>query len=357
MLSKTKETQTEIKKIQDLKKRIIMYFSIIIIFFLGIVLYANKIINVADSLYRYKIDHTISRQIYLLEFNQEFTNMRRLFETSFYNPAWQENAELIDRVHYELVITNSCIKMCEFVESYIGLTSNEDEDANIMGYVLNYVDAIYSLFSENFFMAGDNSRYAGNMSNYKYAIEESLRKLNYAEVQAVAEISEYIKESLRLNKIMLYAFLAIALLATATIAYFIINDLKNYAKLVEEVETSDQQDIVVKNEEIFDEMFEELDEYYTRPEVQTMMQVDFIESQENAIVDIRSALDKGDFESASLIAHTIKSLSRYIAEEDLAKAAFKVEKTLSQKKVQEELLQAFEKEFTTVFNKLKSLHS
>ena len=68
--------------------KLLISFFMIIAMFLVVAAYSNLAFVRADSMYRYKLDYIVPRTEYLLEFQQEFTELRRLVESSFYNPAW-----------------------------------------------------------------------------------------------------------------------------------------------------------------------------------------------------------------------------------------------------------------------------
>ncbi|MCL1882810.1 MAG: ATP-binding protein [Defluviitaleaceae bacterium] len=92
----------------------------------------------------------------------------------------------------------------------------------------------------------------------------------------------------------------------------------------------------------------DIDDYYNRPEVKAMMRMDFVENQSDAIIKIREALDSNDYEAAEIIAHTVASLSRYMKEDALTKAASIAEESIIAKNITPEILQTLEDEINHV---------
>jgi HPt (histidine-containing phosphotransfer) domain-containing protein len=84
-----------------------------------------------------------------------------------------------------------------------------------------------------------------------------------------------------------------------------------------------KQKIAVEIEDDDDD--DDMDDYYSRPEVQTMMRLDFLENYAIADVEIKAAVAKGETEVAQRLAHTIASLARYMKEDALVAAAEAVE--------------------------------
>ncbi|MCL2357173.1 MAG: ATP-binding protein [Defluviitaleaceae bacterium] len=70
------------------------------------------------------------------------------------------------------------------------------------------------------------------------------------------------------------------------------------------------------------------EDYYSRPEVREMIRLDFAENHSNAVAEIKAALAVGDTETAQRIAHTVKSLARYMKEDAAASAAAAAESAM-----------------------------
>ena len=101
----------------------------------------------------------------------------------------------------------------------------------------------------------------------------------------------------------------------------------------------------------------EVSDYYDRPEIQSLMRQDFIENQKNSMVELHNALEERDFESASRVAHTLKSLARYMKAEALTESALNIEIALANCEtlgLSADVLWALEEEFTKVLKEVEA---
>ncbi|MCL2603311.1 MAG: response regulator [Defluviitaleaceae bacterium] len=73
---------------------------------------------------------------------------------------------------------------------------------------------------------------------------------------------------------------------------------------------------------------DELNEFYTSPEIQTEIRADFIESHRDTLPKLKAALERNDMKEALYIAHTLKGIAVLLSEKALTKAAYEIESTV-----------------------------
>ena len=233
-----------LKKIQSLTiaTKLVISFSFVIMIFLGVVGYSRMVFSQADSMYRYKFNYLVAREMYLLEFHQEFTEIRRLFKSSFYNPIWLETADLPTWHRYEDDITNSYLQMHKFSAMYIE-SAGTDPYLSVQEYtqkiytmqeIMDYVSVLYDLFRDNFFIGGNDSHYIGDVLDYTYMLENNLRELRRLDREVAAQILLYVDNTLRTNEFITILILAFAVALTSIFAFYTIKSFTGRIKLITE---------------------------------------------------------------------------------------------------------------------------
>jgi len=81
---------------------------------------------------------------------------------------------------------------------------------------------------------------------------------------------------------------------------------------------------------------------------------DFVKSEENTIKKIIKAISKSDYKKATLLAHTLKSLSGLIDETNLASLAYKVEAAFQKSTYPYELMQKLDDELNAVLDEVRA---
>jgi len=235
------------KKMQQatIAAKLLISFSLVIVMYLGVAVSYNFVISRTDYLYRYTINTVGMRSELLLEFHQEFTELRRLLKASYYNEHWIEEADLATRRIFEADISRSYARMHYFANHYITLvysdTHNFGNEALYVGIkaqamydILEFVDVVYNLFTTNFFIGGNDSHYKGNVLDYTHLVEDSLHYLRQLDSEARAEILANIDSTITVTRTITIIVLIASTILSVGIAYWTIRSFTGRLKRIGE---------------------------------------------------------------------------------------------------------------------------
>ncbi|MDR2168298.1 MAG: response regulator [Clostridiales bacterium] len=149
-----------IKKFKNLTvgTRLILSFSAVIIVFVASFVFAATSYAALDRLHRHRFDHIGASERALLEFHQQFTELRLRIRLTFLSEDWLNSAEESDWRDAEqqlgMVYRNLHSLSNRFIE-LVGenpLLAAEDEQIRVdtIGEMMSYVSIIYGIFGEEF---------------------------------------------------------------------------------------------------------------------------------------------------------------------------------------------------------------
>lgn len=228
----------------NISAKLIISYSLVIIMFLAVVVYSLVVIVRVDTLYRYRIHELAARNELLLEYHQEFTEFRRLLKASYYHPGWSETVNNATRRLFEDALTASFLRMENLAAKYKESASREslyfyESDLqykiNIMTNLAAYVEEVYKIFLENFFIGGNKTEYKGDILDYNHFVDDQLRYLRTSLAEAGETIQQDIEDSLSLMRGIAFTLVAIAVLTSLVLMYRMLKLFSNRIKHLEEV--------------------------------------------------------------------------------------------------------------------------
>ena len=228
-----------IRKIQRIgvATKLLLSFSLVILMSFGVAIYSIIALRNMDYLYRYRIDNIEARGVMLLEFHRELTEFRRLLASSYYDPLWIESTDLSVRRAYEKYITASYQRMLDLSDSYTHSVS-----APVMADIRDLVSRIYSIYYENFFIGGNDSRRKDNVPEYIRIVEDGIGRLRQIDRDADVSIRAHIASNLSISQTVTIATLAVTLLLSLLLAYFAIRSAAGRVRVMEESAISSRQE-------------------------------------------------------------------------------------------------------------------
>ncbi|MCL2852176.1 MAG: hypothetical protein FWE20_03950 [Defluviitaleaceae bacterium] len=87
--------------------KLIASFLLIAVLFIGEAITADIAIDDVSGIYRHYTDYISPRMEKILEFHQQYTELRRLLGESFLNASWLETADGVERFRYEHQINST----------------------------------------------------------------------------------------------------------------------------------------------------------------------------------------------------------------------------------------------------------
>ncbi|MCL2854855.1 MAG: ATP-binding protein [Defluviitaleaceae bacterium] len=223
-----------VTKIQSLGIKVSLYasFGAIILIF-GAQIGSNAILAAnIRRLNQYNIDFALLHSEVVLEFHQEFTEMRRILANSFLSPTWLETADAALWSSFENRLTASYNNLNRLAEIYKNSIANDplfpqqenDLRIYVMSTVMGYARDTYKNFADNFFL---NSNMTLQQSDIDYTESAEimlgvLRRLHDLSQDVVADnIERYSAASLVASVItFVFAFLVASLLAYLAVRRF-----------------------------------------------------------------------------------------------------------------------------------------
>ncbi|MCL2609445.1 MAG: response regulator [Treponema sp.] len=166
----------------------------------------------------------------LLSFHQEFTEFRRILRASFLNSQWLANTNDVVWRSFEEGLNSSHGRLHDLADAYRESVSRDrfvppvtdDFRIAIMREVLDYIDNVYEIYSQNFFLTGNGSHEDSSVLDYTAATETLLQiLLQYVERNqdmVDADIRDYIKTT----SLITIVALVITILMALALAYLMI---------------------------------------------------------------------------------------------------------------------------------------
>ena len=210
--------------------KLVISFSLIIAMFTGSHIYSAFSYWQANRLHLYRINFVNARGEYLLEFRHNLTELRRLQEISILSPGWLQETDVPTRLEYENSITTAYMELHRLANLYVYSVANDPlfgaSAASVrittMEEILTYLDQIYYLFSDNFFLGGTGDHQIGNVPDYTAIVDNSLQMLMRFAEQANEEVLRHIQSSLRGIVLLTVAIILLVIVVAVLLAYLMI---------------------------------------------------------------------------------------------------------------------------------------
>jgi len=224
-------------KNQTVVTKLLVSFSLVIAMFTCSHIYSAFSYWQAYKLHLYRTDFVVARAGYLLEFWRSFTEFRRLQRNSFMCPAWLQESDTLMRIEYEEAMTGTHVGLHRLAAEYMhSVTTDPLFDASAvfvrvttMREILTYLDLIYDLFKENFFVGGTDSHQIGNVPDYIITVENSLQVLRHFADQAGEEILLHIEKTLQNILLLTVGIILLVVAVAIALAFFVIKAVSNMA--------------------------------------------------------------------------------------------------------------------------------
>ena len=228
--------------------KLFVAFSLVIAMFVGVIAYNNYAFRQMESFYNYKLYYIMERTTVLLELHQEFTELRRLFRESFFNPYWLEAADYSDRIEYEELISASYERIIYLGNAYIDSVSGDPlyQFADIyirlstMDGILRNTESIFRIFYVNFF--ANQIMDVENMLSYVADAEESIRLLRVLSIQAREDTRVLLEEQTVETQRVIFILSVIIVILLIYLAFIMV---KNFS--AEERETTERMALMFNN--------------------------------------------------------------------------------------------------------------
>ncbi|MCL2168856.1 MAG: response regulator [Defluviitaleaceae bacterium] len=180
-----------------IRAKLFASFAIVILLFtaqVGISMYYDNQINLHT---RHHLYYLTARSETIWAAHQEFTEMRRHIRETFLSPTWMGAANEADRIGAELYLSSSHARLTYLAQIYVASVgadilfpqTPDDSRIVVLSEAMSYIDRIYALFTQNFFLDGNMSFYIGDAAGYP-ASTEVLFGLLRRFIDANREISE-----------------------------------------------------------------------------------------------------------------------------------------------------------------------
>ena len=224
--------------------RLVASFAFVMLVFSMVVLFSNVSLSRADSLYRYRVHYLAVQNELLLEFHQEFTEFRRLLKASYYHIGWAHTVDNATRRIFEDALIASYFRMERQSRAFIVSTRSESRvfssiemnyKANTMEFLANYVDTVFNIFYNNFFLGSSETFYSGGILDNNAMVDYQLHYLRQLIRDAGEEIQVDIETTLRQTNVGSIIILILAAVPSVLVAYTTVKSFSNKMRHVESV--------------------------------------------------------------------------------------------------------------------------
>ena len=204
--------------------KLIISFSLIISIFIVYISIGVYFDTVIDNLNRHNNYFVTARAEILLTYHQEFTEKRRLIRESFMNPEWLESTNEGIWRSFERRLSASNARLTYLGESYkeslradqIFPEMPDDSRIFILTEIMSYADAMYEIYSTNFFLEGDMNFNHENVLDYagtaEILIQVLLRIVDANKVSLAYDIEQYRNLSNTITVTLLVMTIGLAIL-------------------------------------------------------------------------------------------------------------------------------------------------
>jgi len=225
----------------SIKTQLFISFALIIGIFGSVTLYSNHAIREAERLHQHHRDSILFRRHTVLELHQEFTYFRLILRRSFLSTAWYETANPYHWDRYEQLLTDSYEKMLGFVDAHLESIYADDyvtrefalQVISTMDETQRYINRIYAIFHDRYFLEGDGSRNKGNALEYMDNVVTNLHLLRELADQSVDRILPEIDQIVSRNELLTSIVIFPTLLIGVLMAWFILRTFTNRIRNIE----------------------------------------------------------------------------------------------------------------------------
>ncbi|MCL2236068.1 MAG: ATP-binding protein [Defluviitaleaceae bacterium] len=225
----------------NIKTSLLFSFGAIILLFSGQIVATTFFNNNIRSLNNHNMEFIMARSELLLEFHQEFTEMRLILAESFMDSAFLETADEALWSSYERRLTHSYENLNRLSEAYLQSIQDDpvfpkvenDTRVYIMITIMNYVKGTYYAFSENFFLDGDRSLYFEHDMGYTESaviMMDALRRIRNLNQEI---ITDNMRHYTFISQSITNGSLVVAVLLASSAAWFVIRRFVNKMSMVQ----------------------------------------------------------------------------------------------------------------------------
>ncbi|MCL1988621.1 MAG: methyl-accepting chemotaxis protein [Firmicutes bacterium] len=215
-----------------ISKKIVMSYTVIIVIFVGTVIFSDISHNNTDRMNAYLLDYVNMRSTVILEYQQQFTELRRYLRATFMDSIWRytttqksQTEERIAEMYQELLrIGHEYIVL---VENDPQLTYEEKEERfEYISVIMFNSMQLIDIFERNYFSGGNGSFELENAVELTETVDRLV-----AEARAQAEtINDIVRAelaaSLQLVRIVNLVVPTFTVLMTIGIAFFMMGNFK-----------------------------------------------------------------------------------------------------------------------------------
>jgi len=232
-----------LKKIKNttILTKLIASFSLIIVIFIAEVIFSSITVAEISRLHNYNNDFMTARSEIILDFHQEFTEMRRLLRESFMNPQWRDSASFSSWRSFEHRLSVSHDRLMDLAASYkASVRADEvfpeivdDPRITLMVENMEFVNIVYDVFSTNFFQGGNMSFDHGNVLSYTHATENNLQSLRQLVTDNRNTIITDIHSKQNLANTISLVTVFLAIVSAVTMAFLMVKSFTLRIKAIE----------------------------------------------------------------------------------------------------------------------------
>lgn|GEM_PF-984831 len=215
-----------LKRLTLAKKLIISYVMMLIIFIGTVAFFAVSRYNI-ESAHDHLMDYVVMRNIVILEYQQQFTEMRRYLRSTFMDPGWRDTEmatseeesqqyimEIYDNLMYSANMYNILLNRDPALDTATRLSKLAS-----MQNIVNNTNQVVSIFERNFFTGGNDSFDIENAVELVDMVDElveesriAISELTFAtrtEIAAQSQISNVLNIAVVIVVVPIFSIIAI----------------------------------------------------------------------------------------------------------------------------------------------------
>ncbi|MCL2014639.1 MAG: methyl-accepting chemotaxis protein [Defluviitaleaceae bacterium] len=215
-------------------KKLVISYVVIMVLFLGVIAYSITAINSSEESNNYLHSFVTARTIYILEFHQQYTDLRRFLRGTFMDYTWRLTANLYDYIDAQneavLIFQNLDVTLAEYLQSIESDPIFSEAEKNLRIDFINLIAAnthlVHAHFEAHFFPGGDYSHDVGTIFELSEEIEEQIQTLRILDAEIGETMRDAIGYSIFFMQVVLYLAATSVMLFTAITAFVIIKGFK-----------------------------------------------------------------------------------------------------------------------------------
>ncbi|MCL1986531.1 MAG: methyl-accepting chemotaxis protein [Firmicutes bacterium] len=215
-------------------KKLLISYAAIIILFIGVIGLSLTVINTSEYNNNYLHNFVAIRTVYILDFHQQYTDMRRFLRGNFMDAAWRDEATPQDLSNAQSQAVAIFHNLDALLNEYINsiqldnfLTEQEKQHrVEFVNLMITNTWLVHDNFVNHFFPGGDYSYDIGVIFELSEEIEEQIQNLRYLDNLLSENIRAAISDMIGFMQVALSISIVGVIIFTAIISFVIITRFK-----------------------------------------------------------------------------------------------------------------------------------